>query len=69
MACEEELLKLQTIGLDVGKSMWRGKGAIGRRVDVLLHKMEQAVESIERLEKVNARLRKTLASRGLAEGR
>jgi hypothetical protein len=67
-ACEEELLRLRTIGLEAGKSIWHGKGAIGRRADVLLRKMEQAVESIEKLERVNARLKKVLASEGTGRG-
>jgi len=60
-ACEEELLRLRTIGLDAGQSIWHGKGATGRRADVLLRKMGQAVESIERLEKTNMRLKNVLA--------
>lgn len=68
-ACEEELLKLRTIGLEAGRSIWHGKGAISRRADVLLHKMEQAVENIEKLERVNVRLKKILASEGAGRGR
>jgi len=60
-ACEEELLRLRTIGLDAGQSIWHGRGATGRRADALLLKMEQAVESIERLEKANMRLKNVLA--------
>lgn len=67
-ACEDELITLRTIGLDAGKSIWHGKGATGLRADVLLRKMEQAVDKVEKLERANVRLKKTLANQGLGRG-
>lgn len=66
--CEEELITLRTIGLEAGKSIWHGKGATGLRADDLLRKMEQAVEKLNKLERSNARLKKTLSSKGVGRG-
>lgn len=67
--CEEELLRLRTIGLDAGSSIWHGPGATGRRASVLLRRMEQAVESIDKLEKINTHLKMVLARDGIGRRR
>lgn len=67
-ACEDELITLRSIGLDAGGSLFHGKGATGQRADTLLKKMEDAVGKIEKLERVNARLKKSLASKGSGRG-
>lgn len=67
-ACEDELLTLRNIGMEAGKSIWHGKGATGLRAEALLKKMEDAVMKMDRLEKANGRLKKTLASKGSGRG-
>ena len=48
--------------------MWHGKGATGLRADDLLAKMGQAVQKVNTLEQANARLKKTLSSKGVKRG-
>lgn len=60
-ACEDELMTLRNIGLDIGSSMLRGAGATGLRATYLLNKMKEASQKIEKLEAVNIKLKMVLS--------
>ncbi|KAG8967252.1 mitochondrial escape protein 2 [Tulasnella sp. 419] len=60
--CEDEMLKLKTIGLDTGGSIWSGwSGAAGARAAYLLGKMKASQEKLERYENEVKNLKKILA--------
>ena len=61
--CEEELAMLRTLGDDNG-SWWRGTSVARGRARYLLEKMRVAQEKLEKLEKQNEVLKKTLAKGG-----
>lgn len=62
--CEEELLTLKTIGLEVGNSIWGGTGAAGSRATYLLEKMRASQEKIVAKEKDVKRLKVVLSTMG-----
>ncbi|KAG8988109.1 mitochondrial escape protein 2, partial [Tulasnella sp. 427] len=62
--CEEELLTLKTIGLDVGSSVFGGTGATGSRATYLLGKMRDSQEKIVVKEKEVKRLKVVLSTLG-----
>ncbi|KAG8984608.1 mitochondrial escape protein 2, partial [Tulasnella sp. 427] len=62
--CEEELLTLKTIGLDVGGSVFGGTGATGSRATYLLGKMRDSQEKIVAKEKEVKRLKVVLSTLG-----
>jgi len=59
-ACEEELLTLKSIGLDMRESYW-SKPPVSIRAKYLMHKMRSCSQKIIDLEKRNAQLKKVLA--------
>ena len=62
-ACEEELLRLTEIGEHTRSSIFGTDRAVGVRVRYLLNAMGEASAKIESLERVNAKLRKSLTNR------
>ncbi|KAF8337623.1 RNA12 protein-domain-containing protein [Cantharellus anzutake] len=58
-ACEEELIKLKSIGLDLTESYW-GTPSVSLRVKYLAQKMRSSAQKIILLEEKNAKLRKVL---------
>ena len=59
-ACEEELLTLKSIGLDMRESYW-SKSPVSLRAKYLMQKMRSCSQKIIDLEKRNAQLKKILA--------
>ncbi|KIO26152.1 hypothetical protein M407DRAFT_235699 [Tulasnella calospora MUT 4182] len=62
--CEDELLTLKTIGLEVGSSIFGGTGAAGSRATYLLEKMRASQEKIVAKEKDVKRLKVVLSAMG-----
>ncbi|KAG9046882.1 mitochondrial escape protein 2 [Tulasnella sp. UAMH 9824] len=63
--CEEELLTLKTIGLEVGSSIFGGTGAAGSRASYLLDKMRASQEKIVAKEKEVKKLKVVLSTMGV----